>query len=69
MPPDISTKTHSMSIKDLREKKCKNKEVDLSNRLERNLHKIPGNINGLIQEGNNKVKPTKLDKFRGIARI
>jgi len=61
VPTDISTKTHSMSIKDLREKKCKDKEVDLTNRLERNLHTIPGIVNGLIQEWNNKVNPMKLD--------
>jgi exopolysaccharide biosynthesis protein len=34
--------------------------VDLSNRLEQNLHTIPEIVNGLIQEGNNKVKPEEL---------
>jgi len=50
-----------MFIKDLREKKCKDEEVDLSNWLKQNLRAIPGIVNGLIQEGNNKVKPAKLN--------
>jgi len=41
--------------------KCKDREIDLRNCLQQNLHTIPVIINGSIQNGNNIVKPTKLD--------
>jgi hypothetical protein len=41
--------------------KYKERDIDLRNCLQQNLHTIPGLINGSIQNRNNKVKPTKLD--------
>lgn len=61
LPNDlISTTTHKVSINDWGEK-CKDRKIDLRNCLQRNLHTIPVTVNGSIQKGNNKVKPTKLD--------
>jgi hypothetical protein len=58
----ISTTTHNLSINDCGEKECKDREIDLRNCLQRNLHTIPVIVNGSIRKGNNKVKPTKLDR-------
>jgi hypothetical protein len=56
----VSTTTHKVSINDQREK-YKDEEIDLRNCLEQNLHTIPVTVNGLIQKGNNTVKPVKFD--------